>query len=363
MNQDNQFPRFGQQSPQQYGLGSYDMKPPRRGLVEKVFGPGLAQKFSSPLFATGALLLAGVAFAGVIMMAYPDSKDDKDIPVVKADTLAYKDIPTDPGGMDIPNRDSTIFSTMNEGEGAEPAPLENLLASPAEEDEPVDKLAAFARQVEESVEEAGEAAGEAVEETTPAKTTTTAAAETKAEETEPVTLAKIAPKETVSETKIRVVEAKPPAAAPVEEERPKIVHKPGENPETLEFVRSVLDKKDGQVAAAAAPSGASDVATGAASIQPASGTPATQDFTITPGSHYVQLASVKSLDGAEGEWGKLQKTFSAELGSVPHRVQAAELADRGTFYRIQAGPMSKDSAAKICESIKAQKPGGCFVTQ
>lgn len=367
MNQDNQFPpRFGQQNPQQYGFSSYDMPPAgKKGFVAKVFGDDIADKVSSPLFATGALLVAGVAFAAVIMAAYPDSPEDQDIPVVTADAMQYKEIPTEPGGMVIPNRDSTIFSAMNE-EGTAPEPLENLLAEPTAEEEPVDKLAAFARQVEESVESEAATAGEAAEETAPDDSVTTAAAET--EETEPVTLSKVVPKETITEQKIRVIEAKPPAAgttttaAAESETRPKIVHKPGENPETLAFVRDVLDKKDtGGTTTTTA--NASDVATGSAAIEPASGTPATQDFTITPGSHYVQLASVKSLDGAEGEWGKLQKEYTAELGSVPHRVQAADLGEKGTFYRIQAGPMSKDSAVKICESIKSQKPGGCLVTQ
>jgi len=123
-------------------------------------------------------------------------------------------------------------------------------------------------------------------------------------------------------------------------------------------VRSVLDKKDGR----AVSDTASDVATRAASVQPAAGNP-TRSFTITPGEHYVQLGSVTSVSGAESEWGKLQSKFSAELGSLPHRVQTADLGDRGTFYRIQAGPMSAESAASICDSIKAQKPGGGLVTK
>ncbi|MCB1721141.1 MAG: SPOR domain-containing protein [Alphaproteobacteria bacterium] len=39
------------------------------------------------------------------------------------------------------------------------------------------------------------------------------------------------------------------------------------------------------------------------------------------------------------------------------------MGERGTYYRIQAGPMSRASASDICDSIKAQKPGGCLVTQ
>lgn len=342
MNQDPNYPRFGQQPPHQYGLHSFDTPSARRGIVEKLLGERIAQKFSSPLFATAAFVIAGVAFAGVIIAVYPDLPDQNDIPVVKAETLAYKEIPSDPGGMSIPNRDSTVFSAMS-GEGpSEPAPLEDLLA----EEEPVDKLAAFARQVEEAVEEDRVVGEES--------------------ETAPVTLQKIAKQsedvasEAAGREVAQVVAPKPPP--PVDDvERRKIIHKPGENPETLDFVRSVLDKKDGQAVASA-----NDVATRAASVAPAAGNAAREvgrDFNITPGSYYVQLGSVKSLSGAEAEWGKLKKAFDAELGSASHRVQSADLGERGTFYRIQAGPMSKASAGEICDSIKAQKPGGCLVTQ
>lgn len=323
MNHDPNFPGFGQQSPQQYGLHSYDMPPARRSLLTKLFGEGGAQRFSSPLFSTAAFVIAGVALAGLIFAVYPDSESQGDIPVVKAETLAYKEIPAEPGGMFIPNRDSTVFSAMGEGMD-ESAPIEDLLA----EEEPLDKLAAFARQVEESMEEEQASSTEAGEEVIE-DLSTLAAAEAEAA---PVTLQKI--------------------ARPVEDEkRPKIIHKPGENPETLDFVRSVLDKKD-----------SAQETQRIAATQPAAGN-AGRQIAVTPGAYYVQLGSVKSPDGAESEWGRLVKEFDAELGSVSHRVQAAELGDRGTFYRIQAGPMSKASAGEICDSIKARKPGGCLVTQ
>ena len=357
MNHDPNFPRFGQQSPQQYGLQSFDTPPAKRGMAEKIFGPRLGQKLSSPLFATSALLLAGVAFAAIIMAAYPNSPDDTEIPVVKADRTAFKAAPDDPGGLRIENRDSTIFSTMNNARQAETAPIENLL----DDADSRDKLAAFARQVEETIEEEQGAADRPSQEIKSDMPTLAKAGSESSGETAPVTLQKI------------VAAEKPEASASTETaqaEKPKIVHKAGENPETLEFVRSVLDKKDERFAVEKTASGrapletpdAVDVATRAASVQPAAGDP-TAPFTITPGNHYVQLASVKSLDGAEGEWGKLQKAFSVELANAEHRVQAAELGERGTFYRIQAGPMSKDSAVEICESIKAQKPGGCLVVQ
>ena len=361
MNQNNNFPRYGQQGPQQYGLSSFDAPRGKQGFIARVFGDGIAQKFSNPLFSTAVFVLGAVLFAGIIVAAYPDGESDGEVPVVRANTLAFKETPAEAGGMDIPNRDSTIFAAMNNENTSEPAPIENLL----EDDQPMDKLAAFAREVEADVESGAESAADTAEDAAQDISTMASAASANvkdavdgAEETAPIEIQKIEMKKVEPPQQLASASTSE-AESTTTAERPAIVHKAGENPETLDFVRSVLDKKDaGETASEVA---ASDVATRAASVEPASGAPA--DFTIAPGSYYVQLGSVKSLDGASGEWGKLKKEYSAELGASPHRVQAADLGDRGTFYRIQAGPMSKDSASKICDSIKSQKPGGCLVVQ
>ncbi|MCI5061141.1 MAG: SPOR domain-containing protein, partial [Alphaproteobacteria bacterium] len=82
---------------------------------------------------------------------------------------------------------------------------------------------------------------------------------------------------------------------------------------------------------------------------------------VASGSYYIQLASVKSADGAEIEWKKLQKKYTGPLAGLSHRVQKAELGEKGTFYRIQAGPVAKDQASRICSEIKKITPGGCLV--
>jgi hypothetical protein len=51
------------------------------------------------------------------------------------------------------------------------------------------------------------------------------------------------------------------------------------------------------------------------------------------------------------------------LSGAEYRVQRADLGAKGVFFRIQAGPMSKDSAKSVCDAIKASKPGGCVIVQ
>lgn len=334
------YPRFGTQEPQQYGLQNFDVPPSRQSAIESALGPTIIEKLTNPLVATSALVVAGVLIAGV-MFTFSGSEDAGEPPIVVAENVLYKDIPEDAGDVLITGADSTVFSSIEGDEMPEGAPLENLLA----EDSDTGELAAFAREVEQVIEESGADAGASEAEEIKNDVATIAAAETK--EAAPVEIKKIA-------NKVETV--------PVETviEKPVIQHKAGENPETLEFVRSVLEKKDNGGAGSA-----SDVATRAnevATIKPAAGD-AGRAVSVTPGSYYIQLGSVKSLAGAEAEWGKIKDAFTAELGSLPHRVESADLGERGMFYRIQAGPVSKQSATEICESIKAQKPGGCLVTQ
>ena len=80
---------------------------------------------------TAGLLLTGVIFAGIIVMSYPSEDNSRgEIPIVKADLRPIKIKPNDRGGMDIPNRESTILAKVGEppvqGERQE---IENLLQS------------------------------------------------------------------------------------------------------------------------------------------------------------------------------------------------------------------------------------------
>ncbi len=349
-----------------YNFDHYQHPRARKGFLEKVIGPGLAAKFRNPLFATTALLITGAAFAGIIIASYPDSNDGQNIPVIQAETTAFKGQPDDPGGMDVPFQDSTVFSGMRDDNLPEPAPVENLLDS----EEPVDRLEAFAAEAEKIIQESearqktlnliedatGVQAIEAHDEATPPAEMASAEPQTIKQE-----VVKIKPEDLMQQVQ------KPSAAKPVEG------YKAGTSPDTLEYVKNVLDKKDGKVAddTAASPMDtalntipeeeARAAAARVAAVKPAAGTAAA--VAVSEGTHYIQLGSVKTSDGAAAEWGKLQKKYPAQLSSLQYRVQRADLGERGVFYRIQAGPISGESAGSLCDSIKAQSPGACLVTK
>ncbi len=344
----------------QYGYDHYlkaPKKPRQKGYKSKLSGSSFLHKLQSPAVASVALLAAAVMFTGVVIATYPsDKKAERPIPIVQADLSPMKRAPVERGGMDIPNSQSTILSR------SEPAGVENLLsrsksvplvmkddaiemAMSQPKDEYFDAppvgvgneqdLSTSLEQVE-TVSELKEPPSPVIEVVPSESLDAQAAAQV---------LQKIGSSEIQEGSKF---EQQVALAAVAMKPNYKKMHAPGQSPETLDFVRNVLNSTSADQVAGIEPSA------GAASPKAA--------IAIAPGDYYVQLASIKDNSRAPSEWMKMQKTYNA-LDGVGYRVQQASL-NSGTFYRIQAGPMSKDSADKVCRSLKAaNKPGGCLVVK
>lgn len=66
------------------------------------------------------------------------------------------------------------------------------------------------------------------------------------------------------------------------------------------------------------------------------------------------MAAVSSQAAAESEWKRIQSRHTDLLGALSLNVQTVTLA-KGTFYRIQAGPLAdRDAASTLCANLKAQ---------
>ncbi len=79
---------------------------------------------NTQLYAGVAALFLLLVIAGVIWASYPRPGVQGPVPVIRADTAPWRVKPDDPGGMDIPYRDSTVFNAMH---GDEPDKVENLM--------------------------------------------------------------------------------------------------------------------------------------------------------------------------------------------------------------------------------------------
>jgi hypothetical protein len=310
------------------------------------------------------LLLTGAAFAGIIIASYPDANQPGDnIPVITADAAPLREAPSDPGGMAVAHEDSTIYGSIRSAGLQETPPIENLLAAEKPvEAPPADALASLGTPGQPDA--AKESEGSAVSAVEPAAgDLQPAAPTTEVAEADPLNPS---PTHEAGEAEAPSMGMAEAAGIPMKSDAAVPTEKPAmapaaSTPETLAYVRSVLENKDAPKDMAAASSADAEPAEMPA-IEPASGAAASAGAAIKPGSTYIQLASIASESAASKEWAKLQKAHSS-LSGLEYRVQRADLGAKGVFFRIQAGPMSKDSAKSVCGAIKAQKPGGCIIVQ
>jgi hypothetical protein len=330
MNEQNPFEGYGQPQRRSYSADDLGYSSPETG--------GL---FKNPVVAVLILLVSAGIFAFIVSATLSGGSNDGEVlPVVQADNAPIKEVPLERGGMEIPNQDSTVFAQLGEDDPDAGVVVEDLFATA--ESMPQDPLADLV-----DTADVIDAAASALEGDAPSDDGL----------------------EQTSSTK------------------PAQLHPAGSSPETLAFVRSVLDEQKEGAAADAQPVLEENVIQEAVVEEPvvqesvvqetppiAKETAVVQEpvalekaAPIEPaslassasGTHFVQLSSIKDEASAAAEWVKLQSKYSL-LNGASYRVDRKELDDKGIFYRIQAGPFSKDKAVEVCESIKALA-GGCFL--
>jgi cell division septation protein DedD len=103
-----------------------------------------------------------------------------------------------------------------------------------------------------------------------------------------------------------------------------------------------------------------------AKIPPTGAPPSTSKLTQpgrpAKGSGYlIQLVSSRSEVEAKAAWARLKSKNGDVLGSLSPTVAPADLGDRGTFYRLRAGPIATEAKAKsICRSL-AERGVSCLL--
>lgn len=279
-----------------------------------------------PMIAVLTVAVALFVLFAVFWSTYPRGGSDQSsgpAPLIRADNTPYKVAPDDPGGMEIPYRDSTIFETirdakLDEGNGK----VESLLPAP---EEPMAREQMFAGLKTEPIDGADTESGIPPLDAGPVAPT-------------------IEPGQPEHEGTI-LPEAETQAPAPEPTPAPKATTPT--KPAVTTTDKTMIAEDDKPVETVT-------------KTEPASGNETITKSTAT-GTHYVQLGSVKDRSGANGEWSRLQKDFPAQLGGLTLRVQEADLGDKGKFYRIQGGAVDQAKAKEICAVIAAKRAGGCLV--
>lgn len=69
----------------------------------------------------------------------------------------------------------------------------------------------------------------------------------------------------------------------------------------------------------------------------------------------LHLSSLRSEEAAERQWSDLQRSYPEPLGRLQAQIRRTELGEKGTFYRVLAGPLpSRDAASQVCAALKAK---------
>jgi hypothetical protein len=81
-----------------------------------------------------------------------------------------------------------------------------------------------------------------------------------------------------------------------------------------------------------------------------------------PGSYGIQIASLPSEAEANKSYASLSKKFAGVLGGRAYEIRKADIAGKGTFYRVRIPAGSKDEAAALCQQYRAAG-GSCLISR
>jgi hypothetical protein len=80
------------------------------------------------------------------------------------------------------------------------------------------------------------------------------------------------------------------------------------------------------------------------------------------GSWSMQIASQPTVESAQSTYQDLQRRYGGVLSGRTANIVKAEVAGKGTFYRVRVPAQSRNDAINLCTSYKAAG-GNCFVSR
>jgi len=272
-------------------------------------------------------LIVATAFGWVVWVAYDEGLRTgavKTVPVIRADASEIKRKPDEPGGLKVPHQDKLVFNRLAPGQADEP--IERLLPLP---EVPIALPVRDSKQPPE-VKTVGP---------TTVKPDTEIATALTPKLIEPAPIEKAPPVPTLDPAEI-IGNAQPAAGVPLETQSDLEVKVP---PPPLP---PVVEEKVQPPTIVAAKTPDPVPQPSPVKVQPV----------IPPEAAWgIQLVALRNPKEAERVWSRLQKANNDLLGGLTLRVQTARLK-KGTFYRVQAGPLANRAAASsLCGTLKSRK--------
>lgn len=266
---------------------------------------------------TAAIALGAVAAFGIgIWFAYDQGVKrgaSGAPPLIRADQGPTKVAPENPGGLQVPNQDKQIYERLGGNQQSATSGTEKLLPPPERPSAAPTQPGAQPNAQTSAVTVPNRPAPATVPGQSPAASANQTGLPNRTDAPSPSAVTTPAPSQPVA---------------------PKAEEKPAATPAT---------RAPAQTATAPAPAAAPSV-------------------TATPGgSAKVQLASLKDQAAATATWNQLQKKFPEVLGGLQPSYERVDIAGKGTFIRLQAGPLKdRATAQNVCQQLAA-KNQGCIV--
>jgi hypothetical protein len=353
---------------------------------------GLAEAGAARQRPRRGLLVAGIVCAvavagglGALAMSFGGKGGAEAPALVKADTAPIKVKPENPGGTVIPNQDNKVYEAV--AKGIKPAaPEQQKLVTSNEE--PVDVAAAApqSRVVDLSparpADAAAPKASEAAQAAQPGAKSEDRVQQTAQDDAAATDVPVVTPR------KVRTMVVKPDGSlVPREDPAPVVAATEPADPAPQHVVAT--GDQTGAVSPAKAEAGDDSAlkpakATGEVASTPKTAPIAPQrpsdqpvdvvgevkpdkvasiDTTAsTAGSWSMQIASQPTAESAQSTYQDLARRYAGILGGHDVNIVKADIAGKGTFYRVRVPTGSRNDAIKLCESYKAAG-GNCFVSK
>ncbi|MGC4025891.1 MAG: SPOR domain-containing protein [Mesorhizobium sp.] len=321
-------------APKPYLQSGYQKQPKKRGLLIAAIIGGVA--------------ILGVA--GAVAMSMMGDAQGSSPELVKADQAPFRVRPETPTASTQPSQESKVYETVARTGDANANPQDKLITS---NEEPVDLPDQLPDNADDDVAMSDDGAVKSDDRIQP----------TTAEDAQPADGESIA----VAPRKVRTMVVKPDGSlAPREEIEPQATNTIAPQNKT----------------AAAAPAAANDDVASAigsnddapalpadddqAAAQPADVAP-DQTASIEPqpaveGGWTMQIASESSEAAAKATYQKMLGRYGNVLEGKGVNIVKADIAGKGTFWRIRIPAETRDAAAGMCNSFKSAG-GKCFVTK
>lgn len=260
--------------------------------------------------------IAVLAIGGIIVLAWvlyqEKTVGPEDTPIIRADKSPTKIKPQEPGGMVVANMDKTVYDKLSRNNDNS-TKAEKLLPAPEEPVNTIELLTAAPANPEGSI--AGDQSIEIITNTSAAKIAETDATEETIDASENM--------DTSISLNDAVTESSGDTMRPLTENDLQIVE---------------IDKNS--------------------TPQPSYDLPQANNS-----GYKVQLAAFKTEGDAVENWQKIQKAHTDLLGKLRHFIERKEIEGKGTFYRLQAGIINKESEARLLCKKLAEVNQGCFVVE